>query len=116
MIGGGLGEGESMLLYGEFGAGKTQTCFTMSVMSPEKVVYIDTEGSFRVQRIIEICEARGMDTERVLDKIILFQPTNWVEILELLVNFPKYVKETDIGLIIMDSLTKRIRGIEFAGR
>jgi len=116
LLGGGLGEGESLLLYGEFGAGKTQTCFTMSVLSPSKVVFLDTEGSFKWRRIKEICDARNLDYKEVFKKIILFRFKSWVAILKFLYEFPKHIPETDIGLIILDSLIKRFRGVEFAGR
>jgi len=38
LIGGGLDAGSSMLLYGQYGSGKTQTCFTMAVLCPDHVI------------------------------------------------------------------------------
>jgi RecA/RadA recombinase len=116
MIGGGLESGSSILLYGEFGSGKTETCFTMAILCPDKVIYIDTEGSFRWTRIKEMCDARKIDYQAVFRKIILFQPSNWVEQMMLLNDLPSPAEEGKIGLIIVDSLTKLFRGIEFAGR
>ena len=116
MIGGGLESGSSILLYGEFGSGKTETCFTMAVLCPDKVIYIDTEGSFRWTRIKEMCDERKIDYQTVFKKIILFQPQNWVEQMMLLNALPSPAEEGKIGLIIVDSLTKLFRGIEFAGR
>jgi len=123
IIGGGLPPSSkdavtSLLLYGEYGSGKTQTCFTMAVESPDDVIYIDTEGSYRAERIQEICEDRGKDWNEVKKKIHLFRPVNWVEQMMILYSLPA---PTDthtgkIGLIIIDSLTKEFRGIEFAGR
>lgn len=123
IIGGGLPPSTedavtSMLLYGEYGSGKTQTCFTMAVESPDDVIYIDTEGSYRAERIQEICETRGKDWDEIKKKIHLYRPINWVEQMMVLHSLPA---PTDthtgkIGLIIIDSLTKEFRGIEFAGR
>jgi DNA repair protein RadA len=117
MIGGGLEPEASMLLFGEYGSGKSQTCFTMSVLCPDHVVYIDTEGSFKVERIVEICKTRGLDWKELLSgKITLYQPKNWMEQMIIL---RRMVTPTDvgkIGLVIMDSLTKLFRGVEFAGR
>lgn len=115
MLGGGLIVGSSMLLYGEFGSGKTETCFTMAILCPDRVVYIDTEGSFRWTRIKQMCDARGIDFKSMFKKIILFQPQNWIEQMMVIDAMPN-PKDGKVGLIIIDSLTKLFRGIEFAGR
>jgi len=116
MLGGGLNVGSSMLLYGEFGSGKTEVCECMAVLCPDVVIYIDTEGSFRWSRIEQICKERGLDMEKMFDKIILYQPANWIEQMMLLETMPTPLEVGKIGLIIIDSLTKLFRGIEFAGR
>jgi DNA repair protein RadA len=105
-----------MLLYGEYGSGKTETCFTTAVLCPDIVIYIDCEGSFRWTRIKEICDARNLDYKTVFEKIKLFQPQNWVELLMTMAQLPSPSDVGKIGLIIIDSLTKLFRGIEFAGR
>lgn len=117
IIGGGLEIGSSMLLFGEFGAGKTQTCFTMAVKCPNVVIYIDPEDTFKAKRIKEICDARGLDYRKVFAKIHLFQPKNWLEQMMLLYKLPSPSDVGGkIGLIIVDSLTKLFRGVEFSGR
>jgi len=118
LIGGGLSPKTSMLLYGEYGAGKTQTCFTMAVECPDDVLYVDAEGSFRAERIKQICDERGKDFKEVFKKIHLFQPENWVQQMRCIYSFPAPpdAHTGKIGLIIIDSLTKEFRGIEFAGR
>jgi len=117
VLGGGLPAGSSMLLYGAFGSGKTQTCLTMCVECPDHIIYIDTEGSFKASRLKEICDARGKDFNEVFKKIHLFQPTSWIEQVKVLMDLPSPADvDGKIGLIILDSLTKRYRGIEFAGR
>ena len=116
MLGGGLNVGSSMLLYGEFGSGKTEICECMAILCPDIVIYIDTEGSFRWSRIEQICKERGLDFEKMFDKIILYQPANWIEQMMILETMPSPAEVGKIGLIIIDSLTKLFRGIEFAGR
>jgi len=63
---------------GEFGSGKTQLCHQLAVMVqlPEdrgglnaKPVYIDTEGTFRPERIMQIAKARGLDPQQALNNI-----------------------------------------------
>lgn len=118
MVGGGFEAGASMLLFGEYGSGKTETCFTIAVLCPDTVVFIDCEGSFRWSRIKEMCDAREIDYKIVFNKIKLFQPANWVELMMTLAQLPSPADEGigKIGVIIIDSLTKLFRGIEFAGR
>ena len=41
-----------------------------------KCIYIDSEGSFRPDRVSEIAKARGFDSDLALENIILYQPLN----------------------------------------
>jgi len=117
IIGGGVPQGKSMLLYGEFGSGKSQACFTIAVLCPNKIIYIDTEGSFRISRIKEICKSRGIDWEKIKKKIIYYRPKNWAEQMLILFGLPSPADaEGKIDLIVCDSLSKHFRGIEFLGR
>jgi DNA repair protein RadA len=120
MVGGGFEAGSSMLLFGEYGSGKTETCFTIAVQCPDTVIYIDCEGSFKWSRIKEMCDERKIDYVKVFKKIKLFSPANWVELMMTLAQLPSPADEDienhKIGVIIIDSLTKLFRGIEFAGR
>jgi DNA repair protein RadB len=118
IIGGGIPEGKSALLYGEFAAGKTQTCETATVLTAGHVIYIDVEDSCRMERLKEMCETRGINWEAVRDKIIYFNPQDWME--QMLVAFNSLPAPIDVDgkvdLIICDSLNKHFRGIEFQGR
>jgi len=64
--------------YGAFGSGKTQLGLTLAVNAqlPKdqggangKAVYIDTEGTFRPDRIRQIAEAIGANSDKVLKNI-----------------------------------------------
>jgi DNA repair protein RadA len=68
--------------YGASGSGKTQLCHTMCAIVPQdksrggvsgKSIYIDTEGTFRAERIEEIAKARGFDPDMTLDNVILLE-------------------------------------------
>jgi len=117
IIGGGIPEGKSALLYGEFASGKTQTCETATVLTNGHVIYIDIEDSCRMERLREMCETRGLDWDKVRDKIIYFQPQDWME--QMLISFTSLPSPVDVDgkvdLIICDSLNKHFRGIEFQG-
>ena len=61
--------------YGEFGSGKSQICHTLCVTARQPTsscgldsgtIYIDTEGTFRPERVEQIARARGLDHIQVL--------------------------------------------------
>ena len=69
--------------YGAPSSGKTQLCHTMCTILPQdkskegicgKSIYIDTEGTFRPERIESIAKARGFDFS--LDNILLVEPVD----------------------------------------
>jgi len=117
IIGGGIPEGKSALFYGEFGSGKTQTCFTMTVLCKNYIIYIDTEDSFSLARLKQICESRHIDYQDVKKRLILYKPKNWLEQMLVLQSIPA-PSDVDgkVDLIICDSLVKFFRGVEFSGR
>jgi DNA repair protein RadA len=60
--------------YGEFGSGKSQICHTLCAMARQPiqsggmdtgVIYIDTEGTFRPERVEQIARARGLDHRHI---------------------------------------------------
>jgi DNA repair protein RadB len=123
VIGDGIPEGKSAMLYGEYGSGKTQTVETATCVCSGMVIYIDTEGSFSLERLKEICDNRHTDWKTVRDKIIFFDPENWVEQMLVSQSLPspddiarQYGEGKKVDLIICDSISKHFRGIEFLGR
>src|SRR3989338_7338069 len=71
LLGGGMETGAITECFGEFGSGKTQIGHVLSVncQSVEKdavAVYIDTENTFRPERIIQLAKGAGLDEEQVL--------------------------------------------------
>jgi DNA repair protein RadA len=111
--------------YGAFGSGKTQLALTLAVNAqlPKDVggasgksVYIDTEGTFRPDRIRQIAEGIGANPEKVLKNILVARAFNSDHQILLLDKISELVKEGEpIKLLIIDSLTAHFRA-EFAGR
>ncbi|MBS3088874.1 DNA repair and recombination protein RadA [Candidatus Pacearchaeota archaeon] len=111
--------------YGAFGSGKTQLALTLAVNAqlPKekggangKTVYIDTEGTFRPERIKQIAEAMGAVPEKVLKNILVARAFNSDHQILLLDKVNEMVKDGEpIRLMIIDSLTAHFRA-EFAGR
>jgi DNA repair protein RadA len=124
LLGGGIETWAMTEFYGEFGSGKSQICHTLCVMvqTPHDhggleagAVYIDTEGTFRPERIAEIAEARDLDSEKILSGITVARAYNSAH-QELIVNdLGKVLEEKKVKLVILDSAVAHYRA-EFLGR
>ena len=111
-------------VYGEFGCGKTQFCHTMCVQVQKskeeggldgRVLYIDTENTFRPERIVSIAKANGMDPEKALDNIIVARAYNSSHQILILEESGKVIRENNIKLLIVDSAVGLFRA-EYLGR
>ena len=111
--------------YGAFGSGKSQLGFTLSVNvqlpkeqggAEGKAVFIDTEGTFRPDRIKQIAEGIGAQADKVLKNILVARAFNSDHQILLLDKIGEMIKGGEpIKLIVIDSLTAHFRA-EFAGR
>ena len=111
-------------VYGEFGCGKTQFAHTMSVMvqrSKEEggleggVLYIDTENTFRPERIVTIAQAHELNPEKILDNIIVARAYNSAHQTLILEEAGSIIEENNIKLIVADSAVGLFRS-EYLGR
>jgi DNA repair protein RadA len=110
--------------YGEYGSGKTQICHTLCVASQLPVdqkglggsaLYIDTESTFRPERIAQIAKSRDLDVENILNNIHVAKIYN-ASHLELIVRaMGGLIQQNNIKLVIVDSIISLHRA-EFLGR
>ena len=124
IMGGGIETGVISEFIGEFGSGKTQICYTLSVLAQRptaegglggRVCVIDTEGTFLPERIVQIAEARGYDAQEILSNVLIARAYNSDHQIMLVKNLPKVAQEHDIKLVIVDSMIGHFRG-EYIGR
>ncbi len=124
LLGGGLETQAITEFYGEYGSGKSQLAHQMCVnvqLAPERggldggALYIDTENTFRIERISQMARHMGLDLDQVLKGIRLAEAYTSDHQIFLLENSDKVIKENNIRLIIMDSLTAHFRS-EYIGR
>jgi len=124
LLDGGLETQALTEVYGEFGSGKTQFCHTMcvNVQKPKEegglggtVLYIDTENTFRPERIVSIAKINGMDPEKVLDKIIVARAYNSAHQMLILEEASRMIQENNIKLLVVDSAVGLFRA-EYLGR
>ncbi|MBS7643031.1 DNA repair and recombination protein RadA [Candidatus Bathyarchaeota archaeon] len=124
LIGGGVETWAITEFYGEYGTGKSQLCHQLSVnvqLPPERgglsggALYIDTENTFRPERIAQMARYLGLDPEEVMKNIVYAEAYNSDHQMLLLEKADKWIKENNIRLIIIDSLTAHFRS-EYLGR
>ncbi|KAL6226860.1 hypothetical protein ACLB2K_000820 [Fragaria x ananassa] len=121
---GGIETGSITELYGEFRSGKTQLCHTLCVTcqlpldqggGEGKAMYIDAEGTFRPQRLLQIAERFGLNGADVLENVAYARAYNTDHQSRLLLEAASMMVETRFALMIVDSATALYR-TDFSGR
>ena len=124
LLGGGFETQSICEVFGEFGSGKTQIGHQLAVNTVlpisqgglnGEVFYIDTEDTFRPERIAQMAEAVGMDPQDALDRIHVARAYNSAHQMLLVDEIKRMAKSIDVKLVIVDSLTSHFRA-EFVGR
>eukprot|EP00727_Mastigamoeba_balamuthi_P011266 m51a1_g6762 Meiotic recombination protein DMC1 putative (340) ;mRNA; r:95797-97108 len=124
LLGGGVESMSITELFGEFRTGKTQLCHTLCVTSQlprnmgggnGKVVYIDTEGTFRPERIGPIAERFGASGDQILDNVLYARALTHEHQMDLLTEVAARMVDDVYRLLVMDSVTSLFR-VEFSGR
>ena len=124
MLAGGLETQTITEFYGEYGSGKSQMCHQLciNVQLPTErgglngsVLYIDTENTFRLERIVQMAKAAGLEPEQAVKNIIYAEAYTSDHQMFLLENSDEIIKANNIKLIIIDSLTAHFRS-EYVGR
>nr|AEW27332.1 Rad51 [Pentatrichomonas hominis] len=124
LLHGGIETGSLTEMFGEFRTGKTQLCHTLAVTcqlpienggGQGKCLWIDTEGTFRPERIVPIAERFGLVPEDVMDNIAYARAYNSDHQLQLLVTASAMMAEAHYALLIVDSSTNLYRS-DYSGR
>ncbi len=124
LLGGGVETQAITELFGEFGSGKTQIAhqFAVTVQLPEEkgglngsAVYIDTENTFRPDRIEAMAIGLDLDPEEVLKNIQVARAYNSDHQMLLVEKAAEMAKEKNIRFVAVDSLTSHFRA-EYNGR
>ncbi|MHA1940970.1 MAG: DNA repair and recombination protein RadA [Candidatus Hodarchaeales archaeon] len=132
LFGGGIETGAVTELYGEFRTGKTQIAHQVCVTTQlpvekgglyegdkyPKVIYIDTEGTFRPERIVAMAERweDDIDLDRILENILHGRAHNSDHQMVLVEKMMKdYIPTENVRLLVVDSLISHFRA-EYIGR
>ncbi len=113
MLGGGVETGAVTEFVGEFGTGKTQICHQLSVtvQLPADMggleagaIYIDTEGTFRPERIIQIASYRGIEPKKALKNIIYLRIKPQQSIRNIAKLIDAITSKINVRIVLIDSL------------
>jgi DNA repair protein RAD51 len=124
LLEGGIETGSLTEVFGEFRTGKTQLCHTLCVtcqMSVQeggaegKAIYIDTEGTFRPERLQAIAERFGLDPQVALENVAYARAHNSEHQMELLKLAAAIMAQDRYALIVVDSATALFR-TDYCGR
>ena len=125
LIGGGVETQSITEVYGEFGSGKSQISHELAVttqLPPEQggleghVVFIDTENTFRPERIAQIAEGFGLDVNETLSNIHVARAFNSSHQMLMADKINELIQNgVDVKLVIVDSLMAHFRA-EYVGR
>lgn len=124
LLAGGIETGSITELFGEFRTGKTQLCHTLCVTcqlslqqggGEGKALYIDTEGTFRPQRLVSIAQKYGLNPQDVLDNVACARAYNSDHQMQLLAQASGMLAESRYALMIVDSATCLYR-TDYSGR
>ncbi len=124
LLGGGIETQAITEVFGEFGSGKSQLGHQLCVnvqMPPERgglsagAIFIDTENTFRPQRIIQMAQGLELDPSEVLKTIRVARAFNSSHQILLVEKSEELLRQGDIRLLVVDSLTAAFRA-EYIGR
>ncbi len=124
LLGGGFETQSICEVFGEFGSGKTQIGHQLAVNTllpveqgglGGEVFYIDTEDTFRPERIAQMANGIGIDPNEALERIHVARAYNSAHQMLLVDEIKRMSKSIDVKLIIVDSLTSHFRA-EYVGR
>jgi len=124
LIGGGVETQAITEAFGKFSSGKSQLAFQLSVnaqLPKDKggleggVLFVDTENTFRPERIVQMATALGVDPDTALKNIFVGRAYNSDHQMLLVEKSEDLIKKNNIKLIIVDSLMSAFRS-DYIGR
>ncbi|HJW97106.1 MAG TPA: DNA repair and recombination protein RadA [archaeon] len=124
LLGGGVETQAILEAYGAFGSGKSQIAhqLAVNVQLPKerggleaKAIFIDSEQTFRPERIVDMAKALDLDPHKALDNVFVARSYNSDHQILLAEKAEEVLKKENVKLIIVDSLTASFRS-DYTGR
>lgn len=124
LFGGGIETQSITEMYGGFRSGKTQMAhqLALNVQLPSgeggldgTAIFVDTEGTFRPERLVDMAEAHGLDSAKVLKNVVWARAYNSDHQILLCDQAMEMAAEKNAKLLVVDSVTSHFRA-EYTGR
>ncbi len=124
LLGGGVETQAITEAHGAFGSSKTQLAhqLAVNVQLPKekgglegKAVFIDTENTFRPERIQQMAKALGLDPQKTLSNIFVARAYNSDHQILLAEKSVDIIKKENVKLLVVDSVTSAFRS-DYTGR
>jgi len=112
VIGGGFQSKKAYIVFGANKTGKTQLCHQLSVLSFrkfKKLIYLDTENTFRPERIRELAVSNNLDGEKALKNILVSKIMSNTAFLLKLNEVEEIIEKYNYRILIVDSINNYYR-------
>ncbi|MFX0176654.1 MAG: ATPase domain-containing protein, partial [Candidatus Hodarchaeota archaeon] len=112
VLSGGFQSKQMYLIFGANKTGKTQICHQMCIQAFKQnfgTIYIDTENTFRPERIKELAIAQSLDHNRVLKKILVSKIMSTSAMLLKLNEVKEILEKNKNEILIVDSINNHFR-------
>jgi RecA/RadA recombinase len=109
LLDGGYREGRVVELLGRSSSGKTQLAMQAvlcAAKAGKMALFVDTEGSFRPERLEGMAEARGWDPAGILERIVYLRTDSFAEQTEAVVRMSARKATAACSLVVVDTLTR----------
>ncbi len=117
LLGGGYRAGTLTEVFGRSNSGKSQLAMQAvleAARREEPSLYVDTEGSFRPERLEQMAEARGWEIGGLMERVIYVRTDSVSEQLETVRNMQARPATASSRLVVVDTLTRNF-SVELPG-
>lgn len=118
LLGGGFEEGKITEVFGPSNSGKTQLAMQAAVIAASrrwKSVYVDTESTFRPERVVQMAESRGLDAKEALESVFSVRARDVEAQSHVLKRMADDPRVSSAKLVVVDTVTKNF-SLEFPDR
>ena len=118
LLSGGYRAGTLTEVYGKSNSGKSQLAMQAVLCAAKdgaRVLYIDTEGAFRPERLEQIAGARGWETRGVLERVVYMRSDSAPEQMETVRGMQRREETAGCKLVVVDTLTRNF-SVSLPGR
>jgi DNA repair protein RadA len=117
LLDGGLKTGEMVEVYGASNTGKTQLAMqsTLSAVAEgHTAAFVDTEGTFRPERLAPMAEARGVDPDKALARVYSIRAEDTEQQVQAMEKIRKTPELSGCRMVVVDTVTKNFT-LEYGG-